>query len=119
MFVDRFPPAEVAARIVVSLGIGLLVRIEREWSSKDLGIRTFALTSLLGTIAALFSRSMAVASSVGGVGGRGTPVYGCQPDCYDDRARVDFCSERESRTNLTHSFKICGLEKSSSVRPLD
>jgi uncharacterized membrane protein YhiD involved in acid resistance len=33
----------------VSLGIGLLVRIEREWSNKDLGVRTFALTALLGT----------------------------------------------------------------------
>ena len=65
MFVDRFPPSEVAARIAVSLGIGLLVGIEREWSNKDLGIRTFALTALLGTIAALFGPSMAVVSSVG------------------------------------------------------
>jgi uncharacterized membrane protein (DUF4010 family) len=65
MFVDRFPPSEVAARIAVSLGIGLLVGIEREWSNKDLGVRTFALTSLLGAIAALFAPSMAVASLVG------------------------------------------------------
>jgi uncharacterized membrane protein (DUF4010 family) len=65
MFVDRFPPSEVAARIAVSLGIGLLIGIEREWSNKDLGIRTFALTALLGTIAALFGPLMAVVSSVG------------------------------------------------------
>jgi uncharacterized membrane protein YhiD involved in acid resistance len=39
VLVDRFPPAEVAARIAVSLGIGLLVGIEREWSNKDLGAR--------------------------------------------------------------------------------
>lgn len=65
MFVDRFPPSEVAARIAVSLGIGLLVGIEREWSNKDLGIRTFALTALLGTIAGPFGPSMAVVSSVG------------------------------------------------------
>ncbi len=65
MFMDRFPPTEVAARIAVSLGIGLLVGIEREWSNKDLGVRTFALTSLLGTIAALFGPSMVVASLVG------------------------------------------------------
>jgi hypothetical protein len=49
MFVDRFPPSKVAARIAVSLGIRLLVGIEREQSNKDLGIRTFALTALLGT----------------------------------------------------------------------
>jgi uncharacterized membrane protein (DUF4010 family) len=65
MFVSRFPPAEVAAKLAVSLGIGLLVGIEREWSNKDLGARTFALTALLGTAAALFAPSLAVISLVG------------------------------------------------------
>lgn len=65
MLVIRFPPSEVAAKIAVSLGIGLLVGIEREWSNKDLGARTFALTALLGTIAALFAPSMAIMSLVG------------------------------------------------------
>jgi len=63
--VPRFPPSEVAAKIAVSLGIGLLVGMEREWSNKDLGIRTFALISLLGMIGSLFSESMALASFVG------------------------------------------------------
>jgi uncharacterized membrane protein (DUF4010 family) len=49
----------------VSLGIGLLVGIEREWSNKDLGARTFALTSLLGAMAVLFAPSMAIVSIVG------------------------------------------------------
>lgn len=61
----HFPPAEVAAKIAVSLGIGLLVGIEREWSNKDLGARTFALTALLGTIAALFGSSIAAVSMIG------------------------------------------------------
>jgi uncharacterized membrane protein (DUF4010 family) len=65
MLVSRFPPSEVAAKIAVSLGIGLLVGIEREWSNKDLGARTFALTALLGTVAALFAPSMAIVSFVG------------------------------------------------------
>src|SRR6202044_3146830 len=65
MLVIRFPPSEVAAKIGVSLGIGLLVGIEREWSNKDLGARTFALTALLGTVSALFGPSMAVMSFVG------------------------------------------------------
>jgi uncharacterized membrane protein YhiD involved in acid resistance len=65
MLVSHFPPSEVAAKIAVSLGIGLLVGIEREWSNKDLGIRTFALTALLGTIAALFAPSMAIMSLAG------------------------------------------------------
>jgi uncharacterized membrane protein (DUF4010 family) len=65
MIVTRFPPSEVAAKIAISLGIGLLVGIEREWSNKDLGARTFALTALLGAVATLFGPSMAIASFVG------------------------------------------------------
>jgi uncharacterized membrane protein (DUF4010 family) len=65
IIVSRFPPSEVATKIAVSLGIGLLVGIEREWSNKDLGARTFALTALLGTISALFLPSMASISIVG------------------------------------------------------
>src|SRR6185312_10128963 len=38
---------------------------EREWSNKDLGIRTFALTALLGTMASLFAPSMAAVSLIG------------------------------------------------------
>jgi uncharacterized membrane protein (DUF4010 family) len=65
LVVARFPPAEVASKIAVSLGIGLLVGIEREWSNKDLGARTFALTALLGTAGTLFGTGMAIASLVG------------------------------------------------------
>jgi len=65
MPVIRFPPSEVAAKIAVSLGIGLLVGIEREWSNKDLGARTFALTALLGTLAILVSPSIAMVSFAG------------------------------------------------------
>jgi len=65
ILVSRFPPSEVASKIAVSLGIGLLVGIEREWSNKDLGARTFALTALLGTAGALFGPAMAIASLVG------------------------------------------------------
>src|SRR6202167_4897803 len=63
--VVRFPPSEVASRMGVSLGIGLLVGIEREWSNKDLGARTFALTALLGTLAVLQAPEMTVVSFAG------------------------------------------------------
>ena len=56
----RFIPSEIAAKLLVSLGIGLLVGFEREWSRKDLGVRTFALVSLLGMIATLESRWFAL-----------------------------------------------------------
>jgi uncharacterized membrane protein (DUF4010 family) len=42
---------QVALRIVAAAGIGLLVGLEREWAHKQAGVRTFAITALLGTIA--------------------------------------------------------------------
>jgi uncharacterized membrane protein (DUF4010 family) len=65
LVIQQFPPAEIAAKFAASLGIGLLVGIEREWSNKDLGARTFALTALLGTLAVLSQPSVATASLVG------------------------------------------------------
>lgn len=61
----RFPATEVAQRLAVAIGIGLLVGIEREWSNKDLGARTFALTALLGAVAALFGNTLAAVSLIG------------------------------------------------------
>lgn len=50
-----FPPFEVAIKIAIALGIGLLVGLEREWSQKDVGVRTFSLTALLGCLSVLIS----------------------------------------------------------------
>ena len=50
-----FPPIEIATKLLLSLAIGLLVGFEREWSHKDLGVRTFAITCLFGMLAALIA----------------------------------------------------------------
>jgi len=60
-----FPPVEVAAKIGVSLGIGLLVGLEREWAHKDLGVRTFAISALLGMLSSLAGLPFALVSLVG------------------------------------------------------
>ena len=60
-----FPPDAIGVRILISLGVGLLVGFEREWSHKDLGVRTFAITSLLGMLAALIGDAFAIASLSG------------------------------------------------------
>ncbi len=39
------------ARIAISLAIGLMVGLEREWAHKEMGVRTFALVSLSFTLA--------------------------------------------------------------------
>jgi hypothetical protein len=46
---------------LLSLGIGLLVGFEWEWSHKDLSVRTFAITSLFGMLAALIAPAFILA----------------------------------------------------------
>lgn len=48
-----FPAVEIAVKTAVALGLGLLVGFEREWSNKDIGVRTFAMTALLGMLGEL------------------------------------------------------------------
>jgi uncharacterized membrane protein (DUF4010 family) len=52
-------------RILVAVGCGLLVGLEREWSHKELGSRTFPIVSLLGALAALISTGFVVAGFAG------------------------------------------------------
>lgn len=54
-----FPPFEVAIKLAIALGIGLLVGLEREWSQKDVGVRTFSITALLGCLSILISVQLA------------------------------------------------------------
>jgi uncharacterized membrane protein (DUF4010 family) len=61
-----FPSTEIAAKIAVALGIGLLVGLEREWARKDVGVRTFALTALLGMLSSLVTDAFALVT-LGGV----------------------------------------------------
>ncbi len=48
-----FPYDDIASKIALALGVGLLVGLEREWAQKDVGVRTFALTGLLGALSYL------------------------------------------------------------------
>jgi uncharacterized membrane protein YhiD involved in acid resistance len=44
----HFPATPIALKMAVAIGIGMLVGMEREWSNKDVGIRTFALVARNG-----------------------------------------------------------------------
>lgn len=55
METGRFIPSDIATKLTIALGIGLIVGFEREWSNKDLGVRTLALVSLLGMLCTLGS----------------------------------------------------------------
>jgi hypothetical protein len=51
--VEHFVPSDIALRLALSIGVGLFVGFEREWSRKEMGVRSFAITALLGTLSAL------------------------------------------------------------------
>jgi len=52
-------------RIGVAVGIGMLVGMEREWSNKDVGVRTFAIVALIGMLAAGTGMGVLVTSLAG------------------------------------------------------
>jgi uncharacterized membrane protein (DUF4010 family) len=60
-----FPAAPTALKMAVAVGIGMLVGLEREWSSKDVGVRTFSIVSLLGMLASLAGQDFIIAGLVG------------------------------------------------------
>src|SRR6202161_556249 len=61
----HFPVTPIALKMGVAIGIGMLAGMEREWSNKDVGIRTFAIVALLGMLASLIGQSVAIAALIG------------------------------------------------------
>ncbi len=60
--ITPFPALEIAVKAALALALGLLVGFEREWSNKDIGVRTFAMTALLGLLGALLNPTLLVLS---------------------------------------------------------
>jgi len=44
-------PFLLAEKVAASVGIGILIGLEREWAHKEAGVRSFAIATLLGTLA--------------------------------------------------------------------
>jgi uncharacterized membrane protein (DUF4010 family) len=61
----HFPTTPIALKMAVSIGIGMLAGMEREWSNKDVGVRTFAIVALLGMIASVIGLNVAITAFVG------------------------------------------------------
>jgi len=62
---EHFASAPVALKMAVAIGIGMLAGMEREWSNKDVGVRTFAIVSLLGMLASLIGQPIAITALIG------------------------------------------------------
>ena len=58
----QYSYTEVAAKVALASGVGLLVGLEREWTQKEMGARTFAITALLGMLSTLLSADVVVAT---------------------------------------------------------
>lgn len=63
--VVSFAYKDVAAKVALSAGIGLLVGLEREWSHKEIGVRTFAIAGLLGMVMSLLDPAIIIAGLAG------------------------------------------------------
>jgi uncharacterized membrane protein (DUF4010 family) len=61
----HFAATPIALKMGVSIGIGMLAGMEREWSNKDVGIRTFAIVSLLGMLSSVIGINIAITSFIG------------------------------------------------------
>src|SRR3984885_6102158 len=61
---EPFPAVETAVKAAIALALGLLVGIEREWSNKDIGVRTFAITALLGLLGAMLGTPLLLLSGI-------------------------------------------------------
>ena len=60
---------EPVFQLVLAAVLGLFLGLEREWSEKPAGIRTFSLTSLLGAVFTLVADSVAYGELLVAVGG--------------------------------------------------
>ncbi len=61
----HFPATPIALKMAIAVLIGMLVGMEREWSNKDVGVRSFAIVSLLGMLASVIGVNVAIASLIG------------------------------------------------------
>jgi uncharacterized membrane protein (DUF4010 family) len=60
-----FPPADISLKLAISIAIGMLIGLEREWSQKDMGTRTFAIVSIAGALSILASPAIALMTFAG------------------------------------------------------
>lgn len=60
-----FPPVDISIKLAIAIGIGMLVGLEREWSQKDLGTRTFTIVAIAGTLGILAAPSIAYITFAG------------------------------------------------------
>lgn len=61
----HYPAAPIALKMAVSLGIGMLIGMERKWSNKEMGIRSFSMIAMLGMLSSVIGTNFVIASLAG------------------------------------------------------
>jgi len=61
----HYPVGPMALKMAVSVCIGMLIGMERKWSHKEAGIRTFSIIALLGMLASVVGPDFIIAAMVG------------------------------------------------------
>src|ERR1700691_4754822 len=61
----HYSATPIALKMAVAIGIGMLAGMEREWSNKDVGIRTFAIVAMLGMLSSVIGINVAITSFIG------------------------------------------------------
>lgn len=61
----QFAPVDISIKLAIAIGIGMAIGLEREWSQKDLGTRTFTIVSVAGTLSILATPPIAYVSFAG------------------------------------------------------
>ena len=61
----HYSAAPIALKMAVSLGIGMLIGMERKWSNKEMGIRSFSMVALLGMLSSVIGSNFVIASLAG------------------------------------------------------
>ena len=60
----RFPHTDISLKILLALGVGLLIGLEREFASKDVGLRTFSFVALFGLLCQVISTTFCAAGLI-------------------------------------------------------
>ena len=62
---NQAAPFDISVKLAIAIGMGMLVGLEREWSQKDLGTRTFTIVALAGTLSILATPPIAYITFIG------------------------------------------------------
>ncbi len=105
---------QLLSRLAVALGIGLLIGLERGWKTRDVtsgsraaGIRTFALSGLLGGIVAELAQTVGAGIGAGLVLGLGLAVFAVVMTLFErdaNRAEGDYSATTLIAATLTFAL---------------